>query len=212
MEFAAQKRVQRHAFRLSQLPLIAAAIFCLASSGTAQETPYIGEIQMFAGNFPPTGWMFCKGQLLQISSYTALYALIGTTFGGDGVQTFGLPNLQSRIPIGYGAGAGLSTYIAGETGGSESETMSQAQLPAHTHTIPGLSADSAAASTDQPKGALPSRNPAAIPVFGSAANTTLNAAAATLSTTGGGQAIPTRPPTQCVSFIIATTGVFPAHQ
>jgi len=90
--------------------------------------PYIGEIRMFGGNFAPVGWLFCQGQILSISDYDALFNLIGTTYGGDGQQTFALPNLQSRMPMHVGSG-----YVLGQVGGTESVTLNTNQLPVHTH-------------------------------------------------------------------------------
>ncbi|HCC92792.1 MAG TPA: phage tail protein [Flavobacteriaceae bacterium] len=97
--------------------------------------PTIGEIRMFAGNFAPLGWMLCQGQLLSISGNEALYAIIGTLYGGDGISTFALPNLASRVPVGMGQGLGLSNIILGEQLGAESVTLMTTQLPAHTHVV-----------------------------------------------------------------------------
>ena len=102
------------------------------------DDPFIGEVRMFAGNFAPRGWQFCDGQLLSIASNTALFSLLGTNYGGDGRTTFGLPDLQGRVPVHPGSGPGLRTWTLGEKFGSEMETLSLSQLPAHTHdyTIP----------------------------------------------------------------------------
>src|SRR4029077_2744547 len=98
--------------------------------------PYVGEIRMFAGNFAPAGWMFCAGQLMPISENETLFNLIGTTYGGDGQETFALPDLQGRIPIHPGLGPGLSqTYQLAETGGVESVTLTTNTIPVHTHTL-----------------------------------------------------------------------------
>src|SRR5207249_3306348 len=91
--------------------------------------PYIGEIRMFAGNFAPAGWMFCEGQVLPISEYETLFTIIGTTYGGDGQETFALPDLRSRVPIHQGNG-----FILAETGGAEEITLTTQQIPIHTHT------------------------------------------------------------------------------
>src|SRR6476661_6056725 len=95
--------------------------------------PFIGEIRMFAGNFAPAGWAFCDGAILQISGHDALFNLIGTTYGGDGQQTFALPDLQGRIPVHAGAGSDGITYQLGEKGGTETVTLTTSQIPAHTH-------------------------------------------------------------------------------
>src|SRR3954447_5719097 len=94
--------------------------------------PYVGEIRMFAGNFPPVGWMFCEGQLLPISEEETLFNLIGTTYGGDGQETFALPNLASAVPVHQGTGGG-GTYQLAQTGGVESVTLTTNQIPVHTH-------------------------------------------------------------------------------
>src|SRR5579862_3000625 len=95
--------------------------------------PYVGEIRMFAGNFAPSGWMFCEGQLLPISEYETLFNLIGTTYGGDGQSTFALPDLRGRMPNHMGLGSGLSTYILAQTGGVETVTLTTNQIPIHSH-------------------------------------------------------------------------------
>src|SRR2546426_10537790 len=95
--------------------------------------PYIGEIRMFGGNFAPAGWAFCNGQQMAIDQNTALFQLIGTTYGGDGQTTFALPDLQSRIPIHQGQGSGLSNYTIGQSGGVESVTLTTNQISAHNH-------------------------------------------------------------------------------
>ena len=113
--------------------------------------PFVGEIKMFAGNFAPAGWMICAGQLLPISEYDTLFNLIGTTYGGDGQQDFALPNLQGRVPIHAGQGAGLSNYTLGETGGVEQVTLSTQHIPIHSH-VP--LASSAAGTSDDPAGGV----------------------------------------------------------
>ncbi|MCP3973971.1 MAG: phage tail protein [bacterium] len=100
--------------------------------------PYLGEISWFAGNFAPRGWALCNGQLLQISQNPALFSVLGTTYGGDGRTTFALPDMRGRSPIHMGTGPGLSNRRLGERGGSETTTISVANLPAHTHTISPL--------------------------------------------------------------------------
>src|SRR5512135_3640495 len=106
---------------------------------------FLAEIRIFAGNFAPTGWAVCDGQLLPISQNTALFSLLGTTYGGDGKSTFALPNLQGSFTIGQGQGPGLSLRDLGETGGSESVTLLNNQMPAHSH---ALMAISSASTTD----------------------------------------------------------------
>src|SRR5580658_742842 len=102
-------------------------------------TPYVGEIRMFGFGFAPQGWALCNGQLLPINQNQALFSLLGTTYGGDGRTTFALPDLQGRVPIHMGQGAGLSPYVMGQVGGVENVTLTIAQIPAHTHTVNGQS-------------------------------------------------------------------------
>jgi microcystin-dependent protein len=103
---------------------------------------YIGQLKMFAGNFAPEGWMLCQGQLLSIAEYDTLFNLIGTTYGGDGQETFALPDLRSRTPIHMGQGPGLSNYVIGQTVGSEQVTLTQQQIPAHSHPFIGATSPS----------------------------------------------------------------------
>src|ERR1700759_5675957 len=98
-------------------------------------TPILGEIRMFAGNFAPRGYALCNGQLLSIAQNTALFSLLGTTYGGDGRTTFALPNLQSRVPIHMGQGPGLSPYVEGQQGGTEAVTLNITQMPIHNHLV-----------------------------------------------------------------------------
>jgi microcystin-dependent protein len=97
--------------------------------------PFIGEIRMFGGNFAPRQWALCDGQLLSIAQYQALFSLLGTTYGGNGVSTFALPNLQGRLALGYGQGPGLSNYALGQTGGSETVTLTTSTMPGHNHSL-----------------------------------------------------------------------------
>src|SRR5271166_3581841 len=97
--------------------------------------PFIGEIRLFGFNFAPVGWALCNGQLMPIAQNTPLFSLIGIYYGGDGITTFALPNLQSRVPIGQGQGPGLSPYTIGQTGGIENVTLTGNQMPEHTHTV-----------------------------------------------------------------------------
>jgi microcystin-dependent protein len=97
--------------------------------------PFVAEIRIFPFNFPPTGWAFCQGQILPLSQNTALFSLLGTTYGGDGKSNFALPNLQGSIPIQQGQGPGLSLYDLGETGGSDTVTLQQTEMPSHNHAM-----------------------------------------------------------------------------
>lgn len=173
-------------------------------------TPFVAEIRMFAGNFAPRGNAFCNGQLISIAQNTALFALIGTTYGGNGTTTFGLPDLRSRAPMHPGQGPGLSPRVLGEQGGAENVTLQTTQIPAHTHQASGLAAGG---NQGSPAGAtwatiVSGRNP--LPLYAPApSNTNMNPAA--LAPTGGGQPHENMPPFLAISFIIATQGVFPSR-
>ncbi|RIK44075.1 MAG: phage tail protein [Chloroflexi bacterium] len=166
--------------------------------------PYIGEIRMFAGTFPPEGWMFCEGQLLSIVEYQELFQLIGTTYGGDGQRTFGLPDLRGRLPIHHGPGLGLPTYVIGEMGGVEEITLTEAQISSHTH---GLQASTAAATSASPEG-----NTWAAGQFNTyvAAPASVGLATAAVSSAGEGQPHTNMQPYLCINFIISLFGVYPA--
>ena len=172
--------------------------------------PFLGEIRMFAGNFAPRGWAFCSGQILAISQNDALFALLGTTYGGDGQVTFALPDFRGRIPIEQGQGPGLSPRTLGEQGGTETVTLISTQMPAHSHT---LSVTSAAATAVTPGNTL---LPGAISgdtfyVNNIAGNTMAPLSAAMLGPSGGSQPHLNMMPTLVVNFIIALEGVFPSR-
>ena len=163
--------------------------------------PFVGEIRMFAGNFAPAGWMFCEGQLLPISEFETLFNLIGTTYGGDGQSTFGLPDLRGRLPIHQGNG-----FTLAETGGVETVTLTVSQIPAHSH--PFLASTSPGGTLD------PAGNVLATAVAGSlyrqmAPTAALNAGS--IGSDGGSQPHDNFQPYLCVSFIISLFGVFPSQ-
>jgi microcystin-dependent protein len=171
--------------------------------------PFVGEIRIFAGNFNPNGWMFCDGALLPISEYETLFNLIGTTYGGDGQSTFGLPDLRGRVPIHMGTGAG-STYQIGQNGGVESVTISTQQLPIHSHTLPAASTNQSASPSGAAMLAQATSAQTGIRVFSTAAPGT-NLVPSTISqATGGSQPHDNRQPYQCVNFIISLFGIFPS--
>ena len=169
--------------------------------------PYIGEIRMFGGNFAPAGWMFCQGQTLPISENDALFTLIGTTYGGDGQETFQLPDLQGRLPMHAGQGPGLSqTYQLGETGGVESVTLTTQQIPIHNH--PWLVSNGVAAQTNPTNNIVAQSSQATI-YIDDVPNA--NMAANTIAPDGGSQPHDNFQPYLCVSFIISLFGVFPTQ-
>lgn len=166
--------------------------------------PLIGEIRMFAGNFAPAGWEFCNGQLMAISENDALFTLIGTTYGGDGQETFGLPNLASRVPIHAGQGPDGTNYILGESLGVESVTLTTNQIPAHPHT---LFASQAPANAGNPAGNVYATNAQVAYMIEAAPNVNMNASA--LQAVGGTQPHENCQPFLAISYIISLFGVFP---
>ena len=169
---------------------------------------FLGEIRIFSGNFAPTGWAFCNGQLLPISQNTALFSLLGTYYGGNGTTNFALPNLQGAAPMHTGNGTGLTPRLVGDTGGEASVTLQTSQLPMHTHTLNGTAAT---ATTTTPQGALPAIpdvNPRFAAIYGTGAPNAAEASA-TVGTAGGGAAHNNLQPYLTLNFIIAMQGIYP---
>jgi microcystin-dependent protein len=168
--------------------------------------PYIGEIRMFGGSFAPAGWAFCNGQLLPISENNALFILLGTTYGGDGQETFALPNLQSRIPIHMGQGTGTSSYTIGEQGGVEQVTLTTNQIPIHTH----APLASSAGGSDSPGNNFWGASSLGKPYVAPPASAAMNPATMG-SPVGGSQPHENMLPFLCVSYIISLFGIFPSQ-
>lgn len=166
--------------------------------------PFIGEIRCFGFNFAPVGWALCQGQLLSISSNTALFSLLGTMYGGNGQTTFALPDLRGRSPIGFGQGPGLSSYEQGQPGGQEQVTLSRGQLPAHGHVVGAASA----ATAKSPDGAVP-----AFTAAGSSYGTTadLSMSAGMISGGGSNQPHDNLPPYLVLNWCIALQGIYPSR-
>ncbi len=165
--------------------------------------PFIGEIRMFAGNFNPNGWMFCDGALLPISENEALFQLIGTTYGGDGESTFGLPNLQSRVPMHFGSNGG-QTFQMGEAAGVEEVTLTIQQIPVHTHQLFGSEQNGAQAA---PANNVLANSTLVTPYAPETPGT--NMAATSITPIGGSQPHTNLQPFLCVNFIISLFGLFP---
>lgn len=195
--------------------------------------PFVGEIMMFAGNFAPRGWALCNGQLLSISQNSALFAILSTTYGGDGQTTFGLPNLQGRAPIHAGQSPGTSQYILGEASGTENVTLTINELPAHNHSVAlsGTGNVSVAQGACTAAGNTPTPGPTTVPakvpggVNGISAysttapdttllpvstTTTVNVSGNT-GVAGNNLPVPIVQPYVVVNFIIALEGVFPSR-
>ncbi len=185
---------------------------------------YIGQIQSFAFAFPPKGWALCQGQILPLAQNQALYSLLGTTCGGDGQKTFGLPNLQGRAIVGTGQGSGLSNYTFGEQAGAETVTLLTANLPMHAHTLTpgsGIQVSNTGADLDVPTagsalasgmdngGNLISQYNSETP------NIVLNTGGGSqtnpISLNGGSQPLPIRQPFAVINYSIALTGVYPSR-
>jgi microcystin-dependent protein len=166
-------------------------------------TPYLGEIRMFGGNFAPQGWAFCNGQLIAISQNDALFSLVGTTYGGDGVNTFALPNLQGRVPVHMGTDRQGTTWTEGQVAGSENVTLTSQQIPSHSHAV------SANAS-----GGLNNPNPnlygGGVAMFATT-TPTVQMSNATVSNNSGSQPHTNLMPFLAVSFIIALEGIYPTQ-
>lgn len=167
-------------------------------------TPFLGQIAIFGFDFPPKFWALCNGQLLPIAQNQALFSLLGTTYGGDGISTFALPNLQGRMPVHWGQGPGLSNYNLGQQGGSTAVTLVAANLPAHSHTV---TASSNAPTQGSPTGGA----------WATAANipyaSTANAAMApgALANVGGSQPHNNVAPSLVLNYSIALAGIFPSR-
>lgn len=177
----------------------------------------IGEIKMFGGNFAPRDWALCEGQLLAISTNTALFSILGTTYGGDGRTTFALPDMRGRVPLAPGTGPGLSQRRLGHKDGAETNSLTVEQLPEHTHLAKGSMRPKA--SNDEPDEADPTRNfPASMNLdvntgYSKVANTKMGRSSVKIrvGSVGENQAVNNMQPWQCINFIICLQGIFPSR-
>lgn len=171
--------------------------------------PYLGEIRLFAGNYAPVDWALCNGALIAISQNTPLFTLLGSIYGGDGRTTFGIPDLRSRVPIGMGSGTGLTARALGSMGGSETMTLTTADMPAHSHI---LYASTDAATVEDPTNAIPATVATGTQFL--TQSTTVNPvtmASTMVSSTVGNQAHPNIMPSMALNYIIALQGLFPTQ-
>lgn len=171
--------------------------------------PFLAEIVMFGGNFAPRGWALCDGQLLAISSNSALFSLLGTIYGGDGRTTFGLPDLRGRSPMHAGTGPGLSGRQLGQKAGAETHTLNNTQMPSHNHTY-AIDCNNADGNQDGPVGHYPAANEDAA-VYNNAAGANQKMAQMTTNNNGGNQSFNIMQPFLVVNFIIALQGVYPSR-
>ena len=181
-----------------------------ASSGHSMggPEPFIGQIQTFGFSFAPRGWAKCDGQLLQIASNTALFSLLGTTYGGDGRTTFGLPDLRGRAALHQGAGPGLTNRSIGEEAGAETVSLNANTMPTHTHVATLKGTDIIPIGVDSPTGkVLAGGNK----YSSGNSDTDMGATAISNADTGGGQAHANMQPFLCINFCIALVGVFPSR-
>lgn len=173
-------------------------------------TAYVGEIRMFGGNFAPNGWMFCEGQSLPISENEVLFTLIGTTYGGDGQETFNLPNLASRVPMHFGTSPSGTTYQIGEMAGTEQETLTVQQIPIHTHTPIASTTNQVALPTNAVM-ALAQSTQTGIRTYSTNPSPVVQMNAASITPAGGSQPHENCQPFLCINHIISLFGVFPTQ-
>ena len=169
--------------------------------------PFLGELRLFPYNFAPTGWAMANGQTMAISQNTALFSLLGTTYGGNGTTTFQLPDLRGRVPVSMGQGAGLSPYVLGETLGVESVTLLVSQMPEHNHNV---NANAAKANQPSPIGHYPATDAAGVTAEYSAATSGIMNANM-ITQVGGSQPHENRQPTLVLTWCIAVQGIFPSR-
>lgn len=173
--------------------------------------PFIGQIMMFGGTYAPKGWAFCEGQVLPIAQNSALFSILGTTYGGNGQTTFALPDLRGRVPIQPGQGPGLSPYTLGQASGVENVTLLSTQIPAHTH---ALGAHNGAGDAPSPEGTVPAITVdpnTQQPFNGYSSSVTTHMANTAVGLAGGSQPHTNVQPYLCVNFIIALEGIYPSR-
>ncbi|TMV93730.1 phage tail protein [Thioclava sp. BHET1] len=173
--------------------------------------PFIGQIALFAFNRIPRGWMRCDGTLLAISQYDALFAVIGTTYGGNGSQTFALPDLRGRIPLHQGQGQGLRDYYIGEHGGAETVTLISSQAAPHRHALQAASANPPVDATSTPSEAVMLASSSNAPRYSAAPSDPAILAMQSIGFSGGSQPHDNMMPTVVMNYCIATMGLYPQH-
>jgi microcystin-dependent protein len=172
--------------------------------------PFVGEIRTFGGNYAPTGWALCNGQLLPIAQNTALFSLLGTNYGGDGIKTFGLPNLQGAAPLMAGQGQNLSLYNIGQHGGTSTVTLIQSEMPAHAHTVNGSSSAGSDTSPTNNKWGVASVS-RGMKMYSLNPGSSPSMRADAFGSNGNDQPHNNLPPYLALTFIIALEGIYPAR-
>jgi microcystin-dependent protein len=167
---------------------------------------YLAEIIPAGFSFAPKGWALCQAQLLSIQQNSALFSLLGTSYGGNGIQTFGLPDLRGRAAVNWGQGPGLSGYVIGQASGAPTVTLQASSLPAHSHP---LNATVPAGNAPSPGACLVGTSPTGYMIYGGPANATM--AAGTVAVSGNGQPVSIMQPYLCINYIIALQGIFPSR-
>lgn len=194
---------------MSRSRLLVSFIFCMSISiNSLAQDFFLGEIRWVAFNFAPSGWAFCNGQILPINSNQALFSLLGTTYGGNGTTSFALPNVSGRAMIHAGQGPGLSNYQLGTTGGQETVTLTEAQLPSHQHTLNGST--TTATEADPDGNLLATKQRTSLYTSDTTIENQVELNAQSVAATGGSQPHENRPPYITLNCIIALVGVFPS--
>jgi microcystin-dependent protein len=186
------------------LPVFVILLISLSPAKVSAQEGFIGEVKLFAGNFAPRNWAFCDGQLLPISQNQALFSIVGTMYGGDGRTTFALPDLRARVPVGVGTGPGLSTVTQGQKQGSETATLTTAQLPSHEHKLDNVAEVDIKTSPGNTNNKTETQK-VLTPV------TTAGSTTVTTTNTGGSQPVSIKPPSLGLRYIICITGIFPSR-
>jgi len=192
--------------RIALVAVVALSLTFGVRSARAQAEPFIGQISIVAFNFAPIGWAICEGQLMSISQNTALFSLVGTYYGGDGIRTFALPDLRGRSPVGQGQGNGLTFIDMGQVGGTETVTLTVNQIPAHTHPLVASTLEAAVVS---PTGAVLGSK-ARVPLY-SAPTSLTTMSSESVGPAGGNQPFGIRNPYLGLNFIIALEGIYPSR-
>ena len=198
--------------RLMTGAFLVASAMALPAPAQAQEC-FIGEVRMFAGNFAPRGWALAQGQIMSIAQNTALFSILGTTYGGNGQTTFALPDLRGRVPLGWGQGPGLTSRSLGEVSGTETVTQTVNQMPAHVHTAT-VNASSGVATHIRPQGRLLAKldPPTVANVYAPGPpDVSLAPEAVSIGIAGGSQPQENMPPFLGMNFIICLEGIYPSR-